>query len=662
MIRFLQTPGKIKKIILGGIIVVFCGAMVITLVPGGMLGDAFGFDTQQAGVVAKVGDEDVTIQEVQQTARNMGRQQFPRGLPPAFMPYLMQRAADQLIMQKAMIAEAHRMGFKVTDVELRDELQHGPFSQVLFPGGNFIGQDQYENFVSQQLQLSVPAFETLVKQDLLIRKLRAVVEGGVSVSEKDIAELYQRENTKVKFDYAVVTMDDVMKQIKPSDADLKSYFDSHKNTYANAIPERRSARYVVIDTAKMQQQAKVTPEEIQAYYNQHRDEYRVPDQVNVRHILIKTPAPGPDGKVDEKAVQAAKQKAEDILKQVQAGGNFADLAKKYSEDEGSKTNGGSLGWIQKGQTVPEFEQAAFALKKGDTSGIVRSTFGFHIIHCDDKQEAHVKPLEEVRATLEPAIAAQKVGTQAEGLANKVSNEARTKGLDSAAKDNNLEVLSAGPFGRGDSVPGVGAAPEFMSAVFGANAKNPPDMVHIPQGYVIYQVTNIEPARTPSFDEIRARVEQDYKADQARQLLAKRTQELSDKAKNEHDLKKAAQQVGAQFKTSELVGVNSQVPDIGALSGGPAAIVFDMKKGDISDPIDTGRSGVVVSVVERQEPPAEQLAASKDRLRDQLLQQKRNDYMNVFVSNLRDRMQKEGKIRVNDAEMKKLTTPTNDSGE
>ena len=662
MIRFLQTPGKTKKIVLGGILVVICGAMVITLVPGGMLGDAFGFGAPQSGVLARVGDEEVTIQEVQVAARNMVKQQFPRGFPQQFMPILLQRAADQLILQKAMISEAHRMGFKVTDEELRSELQHGAFSQVLFPNGNFVGQDAYDGFVSQQLNLTVPAFETLIKQDLLIRKLRAAVEGGITVSDQDIAEQYQRENTKVKFDYAVLTLENISKQIKPAEADLKAYYEKSKQAYTNAIPEKRSARYIIIDTARLQQQAKVTPEELQNYYNQHREEYRVPDQVMARHILIKTPEPV-NGKVDEKAVADAKAKAESILKQVNAGGNFADLAKKNSDDPGSKDNGGSLGWVQHGQTVPEFDQAAFALKKGETSGLVRSTFGFHIIHSDDKQEAHLKSLDEVRPQIEPAIAAQKVSGQVGAMANRVSSEARSKGLDAAAKGNGLEVISAGPFGRADSVPGVGAAPEFMAAVFGANPKNPPDLVHIPNGSVIYQVTNIEPARTPSFDEIRARVEQDYKADQARQLLAKKTQELSEKARAEHDLKKAAKEVGADFKTSELVSASSQVPDIGALAGGPAAAVFDMKKGEISGPIDTGRGGVVVALVDKQEPPAEQLAASTDRLRDQLLEQKRNQYLQVFISSLRDRMEKEGKIRINQAEMKRLTTPTSEpSGE
>ena len=661
MIRFLQSPGKTKKIVLGGLLVLICGAMVVTLVPGGILGDAFGYGSPEGDVLAKVGDQQVTVSEVQQTARNLGKQQFPRGFPSQFLPFLMQRAAEQLISQKALVAEAHRMGFTVTDQELRDELQHGSFAQMFFPGGQFIGQDNYENFVAQNFNLSVPAFETLIKQDLLIRKLTAAVTGSVTVSDQDIAEQYQRENTKVKFNYAVITLDSIQKQINPTEAELKSYFDSHKGAYTNAIPERRSARYIFIDQAKLQQQMQVTPQELQSYYNQHRDEYRVPEQVEVRHILIKTPEPV-NGKVDEKAVAEAKAKAEDVLKQVQAGGNFAELAKKYSDDPGSKDKGGDLGWIQHGQMIPEFDQSAFSLKKGETSGLVRSIFGFHIIHVDDKQDAHLKTLEEVTPQIEPILKAQKVSAQLDSLSNRVASEARGKGLEAAAKDNGLDVLSAGPFTRTDSVPGIGTAPEFMTAVFGTPVNQPAEAVHLANGVVIYQVTGVQPARTPAFEEIRARVEQDYKADQARQLLAKKTEELAEKAKSAHNLQAAAKQVGADFKSSDLVGVNSQVPEIGALAGGPAEGVFNMNPGEISGPINTGRSGIVIALVDKQQPPAEQLAASKDRIRDQLLDQKRNQFLEVFVSGLRDRMQKDGKIRINEAEMKKLTTASSDTGE
>jgi peptidyl-prolyl cis-trans isomerase D len=659
MIRFLQTPGKLKKIVLGGLLVVICGAMAITLIPGGILGDAFGFGNPQGNVIAKVGDQEVTVNEVSEAARQMGKQQFPRGFPQQFMPFLMQRAAQQLIVQKAMVAEAHRLGFKVTDAELQSELQHGNFAAALFPGGNFVGQDNYENFVQQNFQMGVQQFERLLKTDLLVRKLTAAIQGGVTVSDQELEQQYQRENIKVKFDYAVVTLEDLMKQVHPTEAELKAYYKQHKPQYANAIAEKRQARYIVIDTNKVRQQVQVTAQELQQYYNAHREQYRVPEQVNVRHILIKTPAPGPDGKVDEAAVKAAREKAESVLKQIQAGGNFAELAKKFSEDPGSKENGGSIGWVQRGQTVPEFEQSAFSMPKGQTSGLVKSTFGFHIIHVDDKQEAHIKPLDEVKPQIEPQLAADKAASRADALAAKMQNDARTAGLDKAAKDNGFEVVDTGLFARTASLPGIGNAPELMSAIFGAREKSPPEGVHIPQGYVLYQVTKVEPARSPSYEEIQTRVEQEFKGDKASQMLQQKTTELSEKARSLHDLKKAAKELGATVKTSDLVGPAGQVPDLGSLAG-PAQIVFDMKPGEISAPINTGRNGAVIALLEKQEPPPAQFAASKERLRDQLLQKKRNELLEIFATNLQKQMEKSGKIKINQQELKRITTPAQGS--
>src|SRR5919108_6343514 len=268
MIRFLQTPGRAKKIVLGGLLVLICAAMVITLVPGGLT-NAFGMGGGLAqNVIARVGDQEISVAEVQQQARNMGRQQFPRGLPQELMPFLIQRATDNLVSRQAMLSEAKRMGLRVTDTELRDELQHGQFAPQLFPGGNFVGETNYEDFVSQ-FNLSVPQFEQAMKEDIVRRKLIDMVTGGASVSDNEVQQEFRKQNTKVKFQYAVLTTDQIKKQIHPTNAELKAYYDRNKQLYVNAIPEKRKVRYILIDTAKLQDQVKVTPQELQRYYDEH---------------------------------------------------------------------------------------------------------------------------------------------------------------------------------------------------------------------------------------------------------------------------------------------------------------------------------------------------------------------------------------------------------
>jgi peptidyl-prolyl cis-trans isomerase D len=660
MIRFLQTPGPVKKIVLSGILLVFCGAMVITLIPGGLGSDFLGGRPGQ-GVVATVAGEPVTTNEVQDQARILLQQQFPRGSAQASMllPFFASRAAEQLISRKALVAEAQRLGFRVNDEEVRDDLQNGRYSQTFFPGGKFIGQAQYEELLRQN-NLTPARFEESVRDELLMRKLQALISGSASVSDSDIKQEFERQNTKVKFEYAVLTQQDLQKGLHPTEQELKAFYERNKASYNNSIPEKRKARYVVIDLDKISAKTQVTREELQAYYDQHRDEYRVPEEVKVSHILIKTPPPGADGKVDEKPVEAARVKAEDVLKQVRSGGDFAKLAEKYSDDPGSAKSGGSLGFIGRGRTVPEFEKAAFSLPKGQVSDLVKSSFGFHIIRAEDKHEPHMKTLDEVKEQIEPAIKQQKAQRAAENEANTLVKQARADGLDKAAAAQGMAVVTTDFFSRNESVPGVGSAPQFMEAVFNAREKAPPDVVAFTNGLAVYEVIGIRPPATPTFEEIRSRVENEFKNERAGALLTQKTQELSDRAKASHDLKKAAKELGASVKTSEFVLPDGQVPDIGSMSG-PASVAFGMKQGEISGPINMGSSGVVLAILQKEEPTDADYAAKKDQVRDSLVQNRQNELFGLFISNLRQQMEKAGKIKINEQEMKALTRSAGEQG-
>src|SRR5258708_6930332 len=407
MIRTLQNAGPTLKIILGAMLVIICASMAITLIPGGR-GYCLGIGARPSGVLASIGDQDVTVPEVQCEAKAMIRQQFPKGGPQASMllPYLASQAAEQLINEKALVAEAHRMGLRVSDDELRDELQHGQLGSMLFPDGKFVGQEEYENFV-QRNDLTVPQFERLEKDFILVRKLRALVSSSAFVGDTEVRDEFNRRNTKVKFEYAVITQADILRGLHPTDEELKAFYERNKATYNNSIPEKRQIKYVVVDSAKIAMATTVTDQDLQAYYDQHRDEYRVPEQVKVSHIPIKTPLPAPGAKEDEKAIADARAKAEGVLKALKVGGDFAKLAEKYSDDPGSAKRGRELGWIGRARTVPEFEKAAFSPGKGQNRDLVKSNYRFHIIHLEDKPGAHLKSLSEWKSEIEAEVKRQK---------------------------------------------------------------------------------------------------------------------------------------------------------------------------------------------------------------------------------------------------------------
>jgi peptidyl-prolyl cis-trans isomerase D len=171
------------------------------------------------------------------------------------------------------------------------------------------------------------------------------------------------------------------------------------------------------------------------------------------------------------------------------------------------------------------------------------------------------------------------------------------------------------------------------------------------------VQAIQPPRTPTFEEVRSRVETEFRNERSTQLLTQKTQELSDRAKAEHDLRKAAKELGASMKTSDFVLPDGQVPDLGSMSG-PAAVAFTLNTGEVSGPIDNSSSGAVLSVIDKQLPNEQDFAGKKSQIRDSLLQTKQNELFGIFLASLRDQMQKSKQIQINQDELKTLTRSQN----
>jgi peptidyl-prolyl cis-trans isomerase D len=644
MIRFLQSKdNRFVKGIFIVIISVACITMVITLVPG-----VFSDETASADTYATIGRggplgrflpavDDVTTSEVQMTAARMMQRQ---GYPDFLLPMMMQRVGQGMIQQHIELLEAKRLGLSATDDDVRRFLHTGIWGQTLFPGGNYIGDTQYAEFVSQQFNLTRDKFENEVKKEIEENRLRALITGGVTISDSEVRDNYRQQGTKIKFDYAVLSSDDILKQINPTDAELEAYFKKNAPKYANAVPEVRKIEYVAFTDSNLPQGApQVTDAEIQQYYTQHQKDYQLEDQVKVRHILIKV-----DG-TDPKADAAAKAKAQGVLDQLHHGGNFADLAKKYSDDPGSKDQGGELGFLKHGATVPEFDQAAFSLQPGQISGLVRSKFGYHIIEVEEKQTAHTRPLAEVKPTIQALLTRQMEGQQEQAFAQQLAAEAQKSGLAATAAAHHLQFVTTDFLSQASVVPGLADGSKLLSEAFTAKKGAAPQVSTTGEGYAIFQVEDIQPAHAPTFADYKSHILDDYRQEQLPQLLARKTNELANLAKTENDLAKAAKAAGATVKSSDLVGRDAQVPDVGAL-GTAAPQLFDLSVGQLSEPINTGHSGIVAKITEKQEPTGDEIAKNFDQTRETLLEQRREEMFAVFISNLQQKYEKEGRIRMN----------------
>ena len=642
MIRMFQQDNRATKVVFGVVIGFAIIAMVITLVPGIFDSGAATNGTVYAtvrgtGWLGRVSGDSTSISnaEVETSARGLLRQ---NQLPEQYLPLVLSRAGQQQIERAVLVREADHLGLQVSNEDLRRELQSGPMSQYLFPGGQFIGTDKYENFVNQFFQVSVVQFETEVKQDIELQRLEALVTGGVNVSESAARAAYLKQGEKVKFDYAVLSSADVVKNINPTDAELEQFFKTNASRYATAVAETRKVQFFAVDASNLPGgPPKPNDAAIQAFYTAHQADYQVPEEVKTRHILITVPK-GADAKTDA----AAKAKADGLLKQIQGGTNFADLAKANSDDPGSKAQGGELPMIPTSNLDPAYAKAAMALNPGQTSSVVRSQFGYHIIQTEEKHAAHTKTFAEVKDEIAGKLSAQQFATAQSNFANQLAAEAKREGLEATAKAHNLPLVTTDFVGRDGTIPSLPDSASLLSAAFGAAKGAAPQTASTGEGYAVYQVVGVQAAHAPAFADWKSHVLVDYREQQAPALLNAQLKKLDDLAKQLGDLHKAAAQMNVPVKTSDLVGSDAQVQDLGSLSG-EAAVVFTLPKGGISGPINEGPNGAVVQVIDQQQPTPEDIMQHLGATRDKLLDQQRAEVFNVFAGTLMDRYERAGAI-------------------
>jgi peptidyl-prolyl cis-trans isomerase D len=653
MIRILQQDNRITKAIFAVIIGAAILTMVITLVPGifdnGTSGDATVYATVHApGYLGRLSGDSKTV-KLDQVNRMAEQQLRQRGYPPALLPYFLPQVGQQLIEKAILQIEAEKMGLTANDQDVKNELEFGVYASTFFPNGKFIGQEAYENLIQGQAQMSIVDFENEVKSDIELQRLEAMVTGGLTVSDSAVRDAFRKEGTKVKFDYAVISSADVTKTINPSDADLEAFFKQNATHYATAAPETRKIEFFAFDPSNIPGgKPTVSDAEVQAYYTQHQTDYNVDEQVQTRHILVMVPR-GADAKTDA----AAKAKAQDALNQVKAGGNFAELAKKYSDDPGSKDKGGELPMIPTSGLDPAYAKAAMALNQGQTSDLVRSQFGYHIIQTIAKQAAHAKSLAEVKDTIVPMLQQQKAGAAEQGFAQQLAAEAKKDGMQKTAAAHGLHVTTTDYVTSTGVIGSIADSAALLKAAFATAKGADPAFASTGEGFAVFQVDDIHPAHAPAFADVKATILNDYRAQKAPELLNAQLNKLSDRAKVLNDLKKAAAEMNVPVKTSDLVTRDSQVPDIGSMAGPGAVAAFTLPKGGISGPINTGATGVLLQVTDKQEPTADEIAKALPETREKLLSTQRNEIFGVYAETLMAKYLKAGAVVSN----QKKTAPS-----
>jgi peptidyl-prolyl cis-trans isomerase D len=617
-----------------------CLSMLTYLIPGLMSGPVGGTSPD---AVASINGHDITVDDFE---REFNQATQNQAVPAMMRNIYAQQILDQMIFQQALDYEATRLGLEVTPEEQTERLKE--ILPTAWVGGVW-QKDRYVDEVEQRTGMSVPQFESAIRDDMLQQKFRRLITDGITVSPAEVAEEFRWRNEKVKIDYALIKPSDLASAIHPSDSDLSAWFAKNEARYQ--IPEKRSGRYALLDLAKLRASTEVSDDVLRADYNANINQYKVENRVHVEHILFKT-----IGKTDAEIAEIHK-KAENVLEQAKHGANFEDLAKKYSEDDATKAKGGDLGWIVEGQTVPEFQQAAFSLPKGAISDLVKTQYGFHIIKVLDHENAHTKSFEEVRDSILEPMLDEKVNTEANNISDQMAAAVRQsdrQSLDNLAKQFHLETGEIPPVTATEPVGPLGNSPGLDRALFEMNPGELSQPIQVNNGFAIVTVKDIFPAHQATLGEVHDRVLADYQHEKSIELAEERAQELAKRAQGGESFDEAAKALGLTVKTSDPFARSGSIPDLG--TGKQLEAAFDLSVGQVSPATKVEDNWVVYRVTAHNLPDPAELAKQQDTIEQQLLETKQNAAFEAFHTSLVNRLEKEGKLTINSDAMNRLTHP------
>lgn len=647
MFNLFRSRQKAVRYMLAGILSVVGLSMVVYLIPGGIGSSGTsatgGLDQQ---VIAEVGGTKITAQEVlAQFQQSYARMNIQPGMLEFYLPQFI----NQMVQDRAVVYEFKRMGITASDDEIYSLMMQA-YPQF-FQNGQLTNKDQFEGWLNQQGMTLDGAIEN-AREQVIMTKVANLEFSATVVTPKELDEAVGQRFDKAKIRYVAFPGAKFHDQVKVTPEEIKAFFATRRGDYT--IPEKRSFVVLVLDQDKVEQTINLTDAQLHAAYSSNLDNFRTPERVHVRHILIDT-----RGKSDAEKKQLL-AKAQDILKQVKNGGDFAQLAEKNSDDKSNAPKGGDLGWVVRGQMVPDFEKAAFALQPKQISGIVTTEFGYHIIQCLERDSARVKPFDEVKAALADELKKQDVSEKMQSLGDQMQ-AALTKSPGSA-------VAIAAQFGatpvtvtdveQGAAIPTVGVSPEIDNALAGMKKNEVSPVLVLPANRLaIVELTGRTPARQAELNEVESKVRDALIDQRADGVALEKAKEAAARMRAGEDMAKVAKSMGLTVTDSIEFTHTDSVEGVGGAVQIPDA--FTKPVGSIIGPInELGRTAgvpanLVYQVVDQVHVNPANLTAERAATLDQLKKVKGTRGMELFEDSVFARLVADKKVVENKDAIKQL---------
>ena len=582
-----------------------------------------------------VGNIDVTYGEFERTYRQT-EDYYRQTLGEQFNRELAQQMGlpiqvlDQLVAEKIILAEADRMGLRVTDDELASYISEIPAFQ--FSDGRFVGQDRYQEILRTN-NYTVDQFEEGARTDLLSQKVRSVLADNVYVSDQEVLESYKDQVEKAKIRYLRLPSDRLREDVSLADDELAAFYAEHSEDFR--VGEQRTVDYVLIDPEQLRSTIEITDDDIASYYESNTDDFVQDEQVRARHILLQVNA--------DRTEEQAEQLMAEIRQRLEGGEEFDALALELSDDPGSKSRGGDLGFFGRGQMIPEFETASFDAQPGDLVGPVRTSFGYHLIEVLEKQPAGKRSLESSQEEIRDLLSTEQSRELAESRAQELAERIGKGKIESvedlrelAGEETGTTVHTTLPFGREDHVEGIGRATAFTTAAFELAPGVASGVVPTSQGLAILRLDNVTDPRIPNLEEIRDKVHSALLDERQIEAARLRLDEARVELEGEKTLDDLAADLELTVTDSGEFGPQGAITGLGN-NAELAAAALALDQGGIGGPVLHNRDLVLFEVSERRRYDPLRFEQEKDAARENLRQERLSQMLASIVAQRREEM-------------------------
>jgi peptidyl-prolyl cis-trans isomerase D len=531
------------------------------------------------------------------------------------------QAIQSLVDRQLVLEEARALGLAATKGAISKAILDNPSFKD--PSGNFVGRERYQEFIGQNYDGGVAAYERRIGEDILTKEWLEVMTASARISPAVVEQAWRSRNVRGAADFVFVPSSSVPFDKSVDAAAIAAWYASHASDYKR--PESRKVRLVVIERQAQVAKANVSDAEVKAAYDAHAAEYARPDQRRVRHILFKIP-PG----ASEADKSAARASAAAALARAQGGEDFGTLARTISQDTVSVSQGGEIGWFGRGSMVKEFEDAAFATAPGQFAPVVETEYGFHVIQVEEARGSGVTPLDEVKDSIRRRLELQRAQELATSEAQRIAGEIKSAAdLDAVATKSGLKVEER-LVSVDDQAADLGPSPEFTRAVVALQPGQVSAPLGVARGLAVVACIEIVPSAVRPLAEVTTQVENDVRNDrgvQAARFAARRIAAASSMAEGAKALKLEVKKSGDLSTGDELPGIG-RVPELNAvLFAGTSSVGT---KGSAAAP-----GGAIAFEITRHDAfDSAKFEAEKAALRDELLRQRRDQLAQGLIENLR----------------------------